>query len=93
MRKAVTPATKAIMLCTPNNPTGPALQHAEVIDFLDSIPDHILITLDEAYLEFVTDPEGLRGLDVLTGRRNVAVLLFQGVRAGRVSGRLLRGRC
>jgi histidinol-phosphate aminotransferase len=74
MRKAVTPATKAIMLCTPNNPTGPALQHAEVIDFLDSIPDHILITLDEAYLEFVTDPEGLRGLDALTGRRNVAVL-------------------
>ena len=74
LRRAVTPATKAIMLCTPNNPTGPALRHREVIDFIDSVPDHILITLDEAYVEFVTDPEGLRGLDVITGRPNVVVL-------------------
>jgi histidinol-phosphate aminotransferase len=74
MRRAVTSATKAIMLCTPNNPTGPALQHQRVIDFIDSIPDHIMIVLDEAYLEFVTDPEGLRGLDAMAGRPNVVVL-------------------
>ena len=57
MRRAVTSTTKAIMLCTPNNPTGPALQHQEVIDFIDSVPDHIMIVLDEAYVEFVTDPK------------------------------------
>jgi len=74
MRRAVTSATKAIMLCTPNNPTGPALQHQQVIDFIDSIPDHIMIVLDEAYVEFVTDPNGLRGLDVMVGRSNVVVL-------------------
>ena len=74
MRRAVTPATKAIMLCTPNNPTGPALQHQPVIDFIDSLPDHIMIVLDEAYVEFVTDPEGLRGLDAMAGRPNVVVL-------------------
>jgi histidinol-phosphate aminotransferase len=74
MRQAVTPATKAIMLCSPNNPTGPALQHQQVIDFVDSIPDHIMIVLDEAYVEFVTDPEGLRGLDAMSGRPNVVVL-------------------
>ena len=46
------------MLCTPNNPTGPALQHQQVINFIDSVPDHIMIILDEAYVEFVTDPQG-----------------------------------
>ncbi|HJV13648.1 MAG TPA: histidinol-phosphate transaminase [Propionibacteriaceae bacterium] len=74
MRRAVTPATKAIVICTPNNPTGPALQHQPVIDFIDSLPDHIMIVLDEAYVEFVTDPEGLRGLEAAAGRPNVVVL-------------------
>jgi histidinol-phosphate aminotransferase len=74
MRQAVTPATKAILLCTPNNPTGPALQHQQVIDFVDSVPDHIMIVLDEAYVEFVTDPEGLRGLEAMAGRENLVVL-------------------
>jgi histidinol-phosphate aminotransferase len=74
MRQAITPATKAIMLCTPNNPTGPALQHQQVIDFIDAIPDHIMIVLDEAYVEFVTDPKALRGLEAMTGRPNVVVL-------------------
>jgi histidinol-phosphate aminotransferase len=74
MRRAVTPATKAIMLCTPNNPTGPALQHQPVIDFIDSLPDHIMIVLDEAYVEFITDPEGLRGLEAMAGHPNVVVL-------------------
>jgi histidinol-phosphate aminotransferase len=74
MRQAVTPATKAIMLCTPNNPTGPALQHQQVIDFIDAIPDHIMIVLDEAYVEFVTDPKALRGLEAMTERPNVVVL-------------------
>jgi histidinol-phosphate aminotransferase len=74
MRAAVNPATRAILLCTPNNPTGPALPHDAVIDFVDSLPDDILIILDEAYVEFVTDPQGVRGLEVLRGRSNVAVL-------------------
>jgi histidinol-phosphate aminotransferase len=74
MRRAVTQDTKVIMLCTPNNPTGPALQHQQVIDFIDSVPDHIMIVLDEAYVEFITDSQGLRGLDALAGRPNVVVL-------------------
>ena len=74
MQRAVTPATKAIMLCTPNNPTGPALQHQRVIDFIDSLPDHIMIVLDEAYVEFVSDPEALRGLEAMLGRPNVVLL-------------------
>ena len=37
-----------------------------MIDFIDSLPDHIMIILDEAYVEFVTDPEGLRGLEAMS---------------------------
>jgi histidinol-phosphate aminotransferase len=74
MRRAVTPATKAILLCTPNNPTGPALQHQQVIEFIDSLPDHIMIAVDEAYVEFISDPEGLRSLEAMSGRPNVVVM-------------------
>jgi histidinol-phosphate aminotransferase len=74
MRAAVNRATRAILLCTPNNPTGPALPHDAVIDLVDSVSDEILIVLDEAYVEFVTDPRAVHGFDVLRGRSNVAVL-------------------
>ncbi len=74
MRAAITPATRAVLLCTPNNPTGPALSQAEVVDFVDAIPDHVLVVLDEAYVEFVTRSDPLRGLALVADRPNVAVL-------------------
>lgn len=74
MRAAVTERTRAIMVCTPNNPTGPAVGHEELSAFIDSIPDHILVLVDEAYVEFVTDARAVRGLELLAGRPNVAVL-------------------
>jgi histidinol-phosphate aminotransferase len=74
MRAAITPATRAVLLCTPNNPTGPALPHAEVSAFVDDVPDHVLVVLDEAYVEFVTRSDPLRGLEVLADRPNVVVL-------------------
>ena len=74
MLAAVTPATRVVMLCTPNNPTGPALRHAEVVAFLDAVPDDVLVVIDEAYVEFVTDPERVRGLDLVADRANVVVL-------------------
>lgn len=49
---AVTSKTKIILLCSPNNPTGPALTTQEVRSFLASIPSNILVILDEAYYEF-----------------------------------------
>jgi histidinol-phosphate aminotransferase len=74
MRAAVTPATKVIMLCTPNNPTGPALRHDEVLALVDAVPEHIMIVIDEAYVEFVTDPDRVRGLELVAERPNVVVL-------------------
>ena len=74
MAAAITPATKALMLCTPNNPTGPAIGHDDLVRFIDDVPDSILVVVDEAYVEFVTDPKATRGLEALGGRPNVAVL-------------------
>jgi histidinol-phosphate aminotransferase len=74
LHAAITPATRVVMLCTPNNPTGPAIQHADLERFLDAVPGQVLVMVDEAYVEFVDDPGGVRGLEAMTGRPNVAVL-------------------
>jgi histidinol-phosphate aminotransferase len=73
MLAAISPATKAVLLCTPNNPTGPALAHADVVGFLDAVPDDLLVVIDEAYVEFISDPAAARGLELLD-RSNVVVL-------------------
>ena len=74
MLAAVGPATRAVLLCSPNNPTGPALRHDDVVAFVDAVPDDVLVVVDEAYVEFVTDPTAVRGLEVAQGRDNVVVL-------------------
>jgi histidinol-phosphate aminotransferase len=74
MLAAVGPATRAVLLCSPNNPTGPALRHDEVVAFVEAVPDDVLVVVDEAYVEFVTSPTAVRGLEVAEGRANVVVL-------------------
>jgi histidinol-phosphate aminotransferase len=63
-----------VLVCNPNNPTGTAVRRAELDAFLDEIPDNVLVVLDEAYREFVTDPEVPDGLVAYGDRPNVAVL-------------------
>lgn len=76
MAAAVTDRTRAVIVCTPNNPTGPIVTQAEFDAFADAIPSDVLIILDEAYAEFVTDPASVDGVRVLgtEGRTNVVVL-------------------
>lgn len=74
MRAAVTERTRVVMLCTPNNPTGPAIPHDELVAFVDSLPADVLVLVDEAYVEFVDDPAATRGLEVWRSRPNVVVL-------------------
>jgi histidinol-phosphate aminotransferase len=73
MLAAITPATVAVLLCTPNNPTGPALRQREVEAFVDRVPDDVAVVVDEAYVEFVDDPAAVDGLTLLD-RSNVVVL-------------------
>lgn len=74
MAEAITERTRVILLCTPNNPTGPAIRRADFDRFMARVPAHTLVVLDEAYREFVTDPEAVRGEDVLHAHPNLVVL-------------------
>ena len=74
MAAAVTERTRLIFLCSPNNPTGPAIRRGELEAFLDAVPEDVLVVLDEAYREFVTDPDVPDGLEYYRARPNVAVL-------------------
>jgi histidinol-phosphate aminotransferase len=74
MAAAITPRTRLILVCTPNNPTGPAVHHDELERFLDAVPGDVLVVIDEAYVEFVTDAKTPNGLTTYAARPNVAVL-------------------
>ncbi|HYQ68437.1 histidinol-phosphate transaminase [Actinophytocola sp.] len=70
---AITDRTRVLFVANPNNPTGTALRTAELTSFLDRVPPDVLVVLDEAYREFVTDPDVPDGFSFLD-RQNVAVL-------------------
>jgi histidinol-phosphate aminotransferase len=74
MSDAVTDATKVVLVCTPNNPTGPAVHRDELLALLDAVPEDVIVVVDEAYREFITDPEQVDGLELAKGRGNVVVL-------------------
>lgn len=74
MVAAITPATRLMFVCNPNNPTGTALRRAELERFLDQVPSTVLVVVDEAYHEFVTDDDVPDGLELAARWENVAVL-------------------
>jgi histidinol-phosphate aminotransferase len=74
MSAAVTDRTRLIFVCNPNNPTGTAVRKADLDRFLDDVPPTVLVVLDEAYREFVTDPDVPDGLVAYGDRPNVVVL-------------------
>ena len=74
MAKAITPQTRLILVCNPNNPTGTVVREQELTDFLDQVPGDCLVVLDEAYREYIRDPGVPNGIDLYRSRQNVAVL-------------------
>jgi histidinol-phosphate aminotransferase len=74
MAEAVSDRTRVIFVCSPNNPTGQVVRRAELEVFLDRIPADVLVVLDEAYVEFIDDPDVADGIDIYRERPNVAVL-------------------
>jgi histidinol-phosphate aminotransferase len=74
MAAAVSGKTRLIFVCNPNNPTGTSLSTADITAFLDAVPPDVLVVLDEAYREFVTDPSVPDGLEIAGDRPNVVVL-------------------
>jgi len=75
MLEAITPETRIVAVCNPNNPTGTINTPAEIETFISKLPDHVLAVFDEAYFELV--PDDMKS-DIVKyireGRKNVMVL-------------------
>ncbi|KRE82053.1 histidinol-phosphate transaminase [Arthrobacter sp. Soil763] len=74
MAAAVTARTRVILLCTPNNPTGPILTTEETDRFLKTVPSDIVVVIDEAYQEFVRADNAVDGIEMYRKYPNVVVL-------------------
>jgi histidinol-phosphate aminotransferase len=74
MAAAITPHTRLILVCNPNNPTGTVVRGEELTEFLDQVPGDCLVVLDEAYHEYTRDPRVPDGVGLYRDRPNVAVL-------------------
>lgn len=74
MAAAVTDRTRVAIVCTPNNPTGTIVTGDEFAAFMEAVPRDLLVLLDEAYVEFVTDGSAVNGRDVLGRYPNLVVL-------------------
>ncbi len=71
---ALTPETKMVMLCSPNNPTGGIITQTEFESFMAAVPEHVLVVLDAAYIEFVTSSDHLVPLSLYDGERPLVIL-------------------
>jgi len=72
---AVGPRTKLVYVCHPNNPTGSTNGRKELLAFLDALPGHVLAVLDQAYFEYIDDPDYADGVEeAFKDGRQVVVL-------------------
>jgi histidinol-phosphate aminotransferase len=76
--EAIGPKTKIVYVCHPNNPTGTANGRAELAAFLDRVPPHVLTVLDQAYFEYIDDPDYMDciGEEFAAGRRVIVLRTF-----------------
>ena len=74
MAAAVTDRTRLVIVCSPNNPTSTTITAEAFERFMASVPDTVLVALDEAYREFVTDPDAVEGSAQLARYPNLVFL-------------------
>ncbi len=72
---AITPRTKLVFVCSPNNPTGTANTEAELLGFARALPEHVVAVFDEAYADYVENAPDLRPL-VREGRNVICLRTF-----------------
>lgn len=74
MLAAVTPKTKVVWVCNPNNPTGTIVTHEALDAFMQALPAHVLVVLDEAYAEYVVSEAYPHSRTLLQAYPNVLIL-------------------
>lgn len=74
---AITPRTKVVYVCHPNNPTGTMNTRAELDSYFEHVPEHVLTVLDQAYFEYIDDPDYADGIEYFRqGNRVLVVRTF-----------------
>lgn len=73
LEQAITPRTRLLLLCSPNNPTGTVIGQRELEELLGRLRRDLLIILDEAYVEFVTDREAADGARLLAAHPGLVI--------------------
>jgi histidinol-phosphate aminotransferase len=74
MLRAVTPKTKLVFVCDPNNPTGTSVERAAIMAFADALPPDVLLVFDQAYREY-SSADAVDGVDIV--RRRAATLVLR----------------
>jgi histidinol-phosphate aminotransferase len=74
MAAAITPSTRLVFIANPNNPTGTVLRKPEFDRFMSRVPDTALVIVDEAYREYISDPDYPDSFEYLRQGRNIMIL-------------------
>jgi len=74
MHAEITAATQLLIVCNPNNPTGTHIPAAEVGAFMERVPKHVIVILDEAYVDFQTNDDPDASADLLADFPNLVCL-------------------
>jgi histidinol-phosphate aminotransferase len=74
MAAAVTPRTKVVFVCNPNNPTGTYVPSSDVRRLVEAVPQDVMVVIDEAYIEFVATGDRDASLGIQRDHENVVVL-------------------
>lgn len=71
---AITPRTRIVFVANPNNPTGTLAPREEIVEFVNRVPDDVVLVMDEAYIEFLNDPVDLAPLVRMGTRKNLLLM-------------------
>ena len=74
MMKAVTTRTRLVIVCNPNNPTGTSVGERDLNRFIDRLPAHVVVAIDEAYRDFAQREDFPDALDAVRRRPGTIVL-------------------
>ncbi|MEQ1738005.1 MAG: aminotransferase class I/II-fold pyridoxal phosphate-dependent enzyme, partial [Rhodoglobus sp.] len=74
MLAAMTVGTRVVIVCSPNNPTSTVVTDSQFREFMAAVPPTVLVILDEAYVEFITDDDAVRGDRVIHDYSNLVIL-------------------
>lgn len=74
IRQQINKKTKLIFLCNPNNPTGLVISKEQMDAFVKSLPDHVILVIDEAYIEYADHSQIANGIDYVRNNDRVIII-------------------